>query len=309
MFDLSVQTPTPTSINLLHQLVNFFARSEQLLHRLPCCKGAWNRSALFAWEQPQPGVTASGDTTTSQAPLSGLTHFCVLALYYLACSLKLPLSRDYINLHAFYVNPRASKMASSNNTTTFGATIVPTPQRTKQDLTLPVPIADSPALTPTASREELTQVPTSSPFYQHPADSFERGHSRQTSKVDVPLNEKDLEAGVQTPLQPGEPFTGKVSVDCNKECKMWPSKQTLMQSKMAEKKRKRNDKICGGCTGPVMEFWGRFTKRQKLSIKIAFGLFLVGVIVAIAVGITVVVNGTVYSSEGQTHKIPDPNSN
>ena len=206
-------------------------------------------------------------------------------------------------------------MASGSNTTTFGATIVPTPSKTdsQRDLTLP-PILDSPALTPAVSREDLNpenserRVPPHSPFYQHPCDSFERGHSRQNSKANVPLNEKDLEAGVQTPLSPEDPnnaFTSKVSVDVNKECRMWPSKQTLIQEKLAEKKKKRDRELCGGC-GPVRDFWGRLSKRQKLTTKIVLALFLVGVVVAIAVGISVAVNGTVYSGEGHNAQIPDP---
>ena len=118
------------------------------------------------------------------------------------------------------------------------------------------------------------------------------------------MNEKDLEAGVRTPLaaDSNHPFAGKVSVDCNQECKMWPSKQTLMQSKQEEKKRKREGKFYR----PVVEFWERFSKRQKLLIKIAIALFVVGCAVAIAVGITVAVNGTVYVSEGHNKQIPPP---
>lgn len=86
---------------------------------------------------------------------------------------------------------------------------------------------------------------------------------------------------------------------------MWPSKQTLIQSRKAEKKKRRDGKMCGGC-GPVRDFWARFTKQQKLLIKIAFALFMIGVVVAIAVGITVAVNGTVYVSDGHTESIPEP---
>lgn len=204
-------------------------------------------------------------------------------------------------------------MASTNRATTFGATIVPRSTNNSLDLTLPPAISNSPSLTPAVSREDLEaefserRVPAHSPFYQHPPASFERGHSRQNSKVDIPLDEKDLEAGVRTPLSAEAPFASKVSVDCTKECRMWPSKQTLMQSKMAEKKQKRDTKWCGGC-GPVVDFWARFTKRQKLFIKIALALFLIGVVVAIAVGISIAVHGTVYAGAGQTHKIPNPDS-
>jgi hypothetical protein len=198
--------------------------------------------------------------------------------------------------------------------TTFGASIVPTQAKQSSDeITLPPPILDSPALTPVASREDLStdhserRVPIHSPFYQHPPASFERAHSRQNSKDVAVVNEKDLEAGVRTPLagDSEHPFASKVSVDCNKECRMWPSKQTLIQSRKAEKKKRRDGKFCGGC-GPVRDFWGRFTARQRLYIKIALALFLLGVVVAIAVGITVAVNGTVYVGDGNSASIPEP---
>ena len=190
----------------------------------------------------------------------------------------------------------------------FGATIVPTFQKHADETSLPAPSFNSPSLTPAASREDFAserRVPPSSPFYQHPQDSFDRGPSRNTSKSNLPVNEKDVEAGPNTPLTPGGPFTSKLSVECSKEdCKMWPSRQTLMESKKAEKKQSRDRKMCGGCW-PVVEFWGRFTKKQKLAFKIVLAFFLIGVVVAIAVGITVAVNGTVYVGDGQQQHIPD----
>ena len=198
--------------------------------------------------------------------------------------------------------------------TTFGATIVPTPAKQSADgITLPPPVLDSPVLTPAVSREDLStefparRVPIHSPFYQHPPASFERVHSRQNSKDGPSATEKDLEPGVQTPLagDSDHPFASKVSVDCSKECRMWPSKQTLIQSRKEGKKKRMNGKFCGGCA-PVRDFWARFTARQRLYIKIALALFFVGVVVAIAVGITVAVNGTVYVSDGHTEAIPEP---
>lgn len=204
-------------------------------------------------------------------------------------------------------------MASNNQSTTFGATIVPQEQRPlEDDLTLPQRVLDTPNLTPAASREDLTpsvserRIPPHSPFYTHQPDSLDRVHTRTSSKANVAVNEKDLEAGVRTPLAADaeQPFTGKVSVDCNKECTMWPSKQTLMQSRKSEKKKRRDQRMLG--CGPVRDFWAKFTKRQRLYIKIAMALFFIAVIVAIAVGITVAVNGTVYVSDGHQEQIPEP---
>lgn len=195
--------------------------------------------------------------------------------------------------------------------TTFGASIVPSPA-TANNASPQIPMLDSPALTPAASREGLDEeyseqrhVPSHSPFYnnQVPAQ-LAPAHSRQNSKEHaLVVNEKDLEAGVATPLssaQDDNPFTSKVSVDCNKECNMWPSKQTLMQKKLAEKKKRRDGKFCRGC-GPVVEFWGRLSKKQRLLVQLGIALFVVGAAVAIGVGISVAVHGTYFSGHGQKH--------
>lgn len=194
------------------------------------------------------------------------------------------------------------------STTPFGATIVPAPTQDTLDLTLPPAISDSPSLTPAGSREDLAdvykdqrRVPPHSPFYQHPTDSLDRVHSRQNSK-NINSSEKDLEAGLAIHQTDTAPFSSKVSLDCNKECKMWPSKQTLMEKKKAEKKKQRDGKVCA----PVVEFWESKTARQRLIIKVVSTLLVLGVVVAIAVGITIAVKGTVYVTDNRTAKIPNP---
>ena len=197
-------------------------------------------------------------------------------------------------------------MAATNDPTTFGATIVSNPLQAI-DIIDPPPTLDSPAITPASSREDLRhtvysnqRAPSHSPLHkQEPyLTTIEPAVSRQTTRTDASVNEKDVEAGPTSPLNP---FTSKVSVDCTKESNMWPSKQTLMQSREAEKKRKRENKLCG----PVLEFWARFSKRQKLSIKIAFAFLLVGLVVVIGVCISIAVNGTVYVSDAHSKEIPE----
>lgn len=168
---------------------------------------------------------------------------------------------------------------ASQNGTTFGASIVPIENRHAD--THQASIFDSPAITPAASRENLKP------------------------------SEKDLEAGVVTPLaaQDENPFTSKISVECNKECAMWPSRQTLVDKHKAEKRQRRGRKRCG--CGPVVDFWARFNARQKLIIKIVIALLVVGAMIGIGVGISIAVNGTVYvsddkSSQVSRHKIPPP---
>lgn len=210
-------------------------------------------------------------------------------------------------------------MSTSNTPTTFGATIVKPaskpPAAANDSASLQPPTLDTTSLTPRISQDvpSITESPSLeyhektfpiySPFYQHPPASFERvPHSRQGSKANVSAMEKDLEAGAITPITPDDdnPFTSKISVDRNKECKMWPSKQTLMQKRLAEKKKKRDErKNCRACA-PVRERWIALSKKQQLAIEIGLAVFIVGVIVAIAVGITKAVNGSVYESQGNS---------
>ncbi|KAI7397227.1 hypothetical protein KC328_g5013, partial [Hortaea werneckii] len=150
-------------------------------------------------------------------------------------------------------------------------------------------------------------IPPHSPFYQHPPASFERIHSRQTSKNHLGVYEKDLESGgggggstnLATPLtMPDDenPFTSRISIDANKECRMWPSRQTLTQQRAAQKTKRRAARGWAGCA-PLREWWTtRFTKRQRLWIQIAIAFVLVGVAVAIGVGISIAVHGSYYSS-------------
>ena len=210
-------------------------------------------------------------------------------------------------------------MASTNKATTFGASIVPTHSHTQynaEDALLPPQTLDSPVLTPAASHEDIGSeynatgkpIPIHSPFYTHPPASFERvqtSHSRQTSKVNITTNEKDLEAGL-TPLtthaashnDESNPFTSKVSLEHNKECKMWPSKQTLMLQKTEARRAKHARKVCGGCA-PVRQWWGQFDKKQRLIMKMLVAFLVIGAIVGICVGISVAVHGTYYSNQGQ----------
>jgi len=162
-------------------------------------------------------------------------------------------------------------------------------------------------LTPDVSHDDMStqyaeqSIPINSPFYQHPPASFERVESRNASKSHLAVDEKDLESGHATPLTGADeenPFTSKISVDINKECKMWPSKQTLMQQKTAEKRKRRDTRGFLAC-GPVRDWCSRFDKRQRLMMKIALALFLVGVAVALGIGISKAVHGTYYSAHGQ----------
>ena len=189
----------------------------------------------------------------------------------------------------------------------FGASIVSPDRETRSSL---LPACDSPSVTPAVSQENLD---ASGATTRTPQPS-----STATTPPPVArLAEKDLEACTSTlhadaddageasaPYQ--HPFTCKVSVDCNKEDRMWPSKQTLLQRRQADQKRKRAKKTCGGCTGPVVERWQALSKRQRLAIQLIMAVLLLGAVVGIAVGITVSVNGTVYVGSDESRRIPEP---
>lgn len=200
-------------------------------------------------------------------------------------------------------------MAVPERSTNFGASVVST-HAEETDALRPPPMLDSPVLTPAVSNEDMTNeytekpVPPHSPFYQHPPASFER---IQTSKTNMAATtyEKDLESGHASPLagiDDDNPFTSKISVDHNKECKMWPSKNTLMQQRTRDKHQRRVMKGCAGCA-PLRQWWAKFDKRQQLYFKIAIALVLIGVAVAIGVGISRAVHGTYYGKNGSQQNV------
>ncbi|KAK4500060.1 hypothetical protein PRZ48_008246 [Zasmidium cellare] len=192
---------------------------------------------------------------------------------------------------------------------TFGAQIVPS--KTNDNRLLPQPATESPALTPAASHETFysgNNVPIQSPFYEHPPASHEVvSHSRQNSdnKVSTNVFEKDVESGNVTPLSTTDdenPFTKDHGIENNKECSMWPSRQTLRQKQKEERKLKRDQRGLASCA-PVRNRWSKLNKKQRLLVKVLVALFLVGVAVAIGVGISVAVKGTYYVADGSSKHI------
>jgi hypothetical protein len=80
---------------------------------------------------------------------------------------------------------------------------------------------------------------------------------------------------------------------------MWPSKQTLHKQKQAQKSRKREKSACA----PVAVRWSRLSKKEKMISKIALAVFLIGVAVALGVGISVAVKGAYYVSNGASKTV------
>ncbi|KAF2725661.1 hypothetical protein K431DRAFT_290760 [Polychaeton citri CBS 116435] len=224
---------------------------------------------------------------------------------------------------------------NGNDMTTFGASVVRNQDASDSlDVPRPLPSAlSTPDLTPVATREGGERhIPPHSPFYQHPPASHEllpsasQGHTRtfssnknsSTSKAYQNLRnthpfEKDVEANV-SPVSPtlesDNPFTSKISVECNKECRqMWPSKATLKQNRRDRQNLKRANGCCGGWLVPLRRKWSSYSKRQRLIIQICLAILVAGIMVAIAVGITKAVNGSAYTSHGSHPIDQDGNGN
>jgi hypothetical protein len=179
--------------------------------------------------------------------------------------------------------------------TTFGATIVPTQQTSEDREYLTAPTVESPALTPTVSHDETMPafmgekpVPVQSPFYTHPPASNE-----VVNKPTYTVYEKDVESGLTTP------FSKTLAVEHSTECTMWPSKKTLQQQKQAQKSCKRAKGACA----PVARRWEKMSKKQKLLSKIGLAIFLIGVAVALGVGISIAVKGAYYVSNGNSKTV------
>lgn len=144
-----------------------------------------------------------------------------------------------------------------------------------------------------------------SPFYTHPPASHEVIPSA-TKKSHLNVYEKDLEAGNDAPLTPSSddehPFSKSLAIDHSKECTMWPSKQTLKEKYQAEKQKRRQNKGIKALN-PVRERWTALSSRNKLISKIVFALFIIGVAVALGVGISTAVKGTYYAGSGSNKGI------
>jgi hypothetical protein len=196
---------------------------------------------------------------------------------------------------------------SSPQQVTFGASIVTKEQNSHSiALNLPEQHLDSPVLTPVpsidGSRDPERSPSVGSPFYEHPAASHEFARSYYSNlKASGGVTEKELENGDLSPVSREEPnpFTSQVSVGHNKECKMWPSKQTLLQTRAAQKQQRRANRTCA----PLRDRWVQSSKRQRLMIKIAAALFVVGIAVAIGVGISLAVGGTYYKADGSSSRV------
>ncbi|MCJ1448643.1 MAG: hypothetical protein MMC23_009160 [Stictis urceolatum] len=144
---------------------------------------------------------------------------------------------------------------------------------------------------PTPQEEhELTATSPFSPFYSHPTTrtSFEQ---QTASQSNLKVYETDIESGDKRFSMEPTPVNSHTSP--NKDCKVWPTKSTLVREKKVWKKQR-------GCRP-----WNTMTRKQKLWTKIIVLLLVIGLVVGVAVGISKAVGGTVYSDSNHSKPIDD----
>ncbi|QIX00261.1 hypothetical protein AMS68_005778 [Peltaster fructicola] len=140
-------------------------------------------------------------------------------------------------------------------------------------------------------------------FYQHPPASHERVAKPQyldKSHLDISVAEKGFGRDDLSPMSTTDknPFCSTISVNTNKECTMWPSRQTLATTKLSEKKKKRSSRFCA-CAG-VRHNWEQLHKNHRLTVRIVIALILIGAMIGLGVGISKAVHGSYYSGSGSS---------
>ncbi|KAK4971126.1 hypothetical protein LTR28_013796 [Elasticomyces elasticus] len=210
-------------------------------------------------------------------------------------------------------------MMSSDEKTTFGATI--DPPSNAHPLLRSNSQSDTPlTLTPTATRQST--IPTDitlnmpppnphSPFYAHPCTRTSLEQLRNASKTHLDIYETaatpDLEAGGGTYTPFASSTTDLPPHYSNggaaKECAVWPSKQTLKQQQLLERRRRRPCARCYCCG--FMQGW---SKKQRLLFQLLIALFVVAAAVGLGVGISRAVGGGVWAGNSHTRPIPTDHS-
>ncbi|KFY21651.1 hypothetical protein V493_07228 [Pseudogymnoascus sp. VKM F-4281 (FW-2241)] len=152
------------------------------------------------------------------------------------------------------------------------------PSRTQQPLDTIEDVDSALTLTPTRTNTPL------SPFYDHNSPApLSQQPTKAESKSHLSTYESDLEAGLsETKTSGGGGFAcsglalaQKKSSGTNQECTVWPGQKALKEAKLAEKRR-------SGCWNPMRGL----DKRTKFWVKIAIGAVIVGLAVAVGLGIT-----------------------
>lgn len=209
--------------------------------------------------------------------------------------------------------------ADEEKSTTFGATVVQpsdaappasdAPSK-KTPPALSVPPAAAHLSTPSTREQSLdvSRTPTGkdsdldlsnpfSAFYTHDTPSRQthalpESAMAPTSKTNLDVYHPDVEG---QPMSACTTQTHKQFPNGGKQCTMWPSRQTLIDEAKARKHAR------GGCH-PLRGL----TKRQRLWVKIVIALFIVAAAVGVGVGVSKAVGAGVWSGDGQSRQIGEP---
>lgn len=143
------------------------------------------------------------------------------------------------------------------------------------------------SLTPTNTHQRLDNSSPISPFYDHSVTNLSleatKSHSfaKNNSKQHVAVYESDIEACL-TESKSNIISQKKTN---NTSCSVWPGQKALKEAKLAEKRRKE-------CWNPMRGL----DKRTKFWIKIAIAAFIVGIAVAVGLGISKAVGGGIWQT-------------
>ncbi|TID27809.1 gb [Venturia nashicola] len=181
-------------------------------------------------------------------------------------------------------------MAPSSEKTTFGVTV----ERSSSPTAPLTPQPHSPRLQPSkdTTMEPVTPnsaVSTHSTPAHEPHNPFSAfyTHSQAPTETDLkppPIYKNDVESNVYL-------ASSKSNLETTKDCTMWPSRVTLQNRAIQEKRAKSWNPMC------------RLTKKQKLTAQIIIALAIIGAAVGIGVGVSKAVHGGVWSGQGQSKPI------
>lgn len=183
-------------------------------------------------------------------------------------------------------------MALDSEKTTFGAVIVERPSSPTAPVT-PQPhslrLQPSKETTHDAPMTPYSTMSTHSTPGNEPHNPFSAfyTHSQAPTETDLkppPMYKHDVESNAYL-------AGSKSNIEATKDCTMWPSRVTLQQRAIQEKRAKSWNPMC------------RLTKKQKLIAQIVIALAIIGAAVGIGVGVSRAVHGGVWSGQGQSKPI------
>ncbi|QDS72667.1 hypothetical protein FKW77_002820 [Venturia effusa] len=181
--------------------------------------------------------------------------------------------------------------------------MAPNPEKTTFGVTVERSSSPAAPLTPQphSLRLQPSKETTKEPLTPHSADST---HSTPGNEPQNPFSAfyTHSQAPTETDLKPPPMYKNDVesnaylastrsNLDATKDCTMWPSRVTLQQRAIQEKRAKSWNPMC------------RLTKKQKLTAQIVIALAIIGAAVGIGVGVSKAVHGGVWSGTGQSKPI------